>query len=159
LVADSTYSVFRFAFLKPTELRVTELVGLTWAQIDFEASAIHVNRLKHGRSTASPMDECEVRGLKQLHKAQQGRFVWVNERRDICTASGFRKTLERLSAGVLPHLGPVHPHQLRHSAGYALANRGTDLLMIRDLLGHKDVRSTEFYVELAPNRLMKAWDQ
>jgi integrase len=139
-------------------LRVGELVGLTWGQIDFAASAIHVKRLKNGRNTASPMDEREIRGLKALQKTQQGRYVWVNERGAICTTTGFRKTLARLSAGVLPQLGPVHPHMLRHATGYALANRGTDLLMVRDLLGHRDIRNTTIYAELAPHRLMDAWE-
>jgi integrase len=41
-------------------------------------------------------------------------------------------------AGLLP----VHPHMLRHSCGFALANRGYDLRLIQDYLGHRDPKHT-----------------
>ncbi len=35
----------------------------------------------------------------------------------------------------------VHPHTLRHSSGYYLANKGHDLRLIQDYLGHRDPKS------------------
>jgi Phage integrase family len=35
-------------------------------------------------------------------------------------------------------LPPVHPHMLRHSRRFSLANRGYDLRLIQDYLGHRD---------------------
>jgi integrase len=74
-------------------LRVGELVGLRWSQVDFESSAIHVKRAKHGVNTASPMDERTIRGLRQLQKTREGQYVFVNERKGPMTSAGFRKTL------------------------------------------------------------------
>jgi type 1 fimbriae regulatory protein FimB len=34
----------------------------------------------------------------------------------------------------------VHPHMLRHSCGFALANRGCDTRLIQDFLGHRNIR-------------------
>ena len=42
------------------------------------------------------------------------------------------------AAGLRAGLGHVHPHMLRHSCGFALANKGTDFRTIQDLLGHRD---------------------
>jgi integrase len=39
----------------------------------------------------------------------------------------------------------VHPHTLRHSCGYALANKGHDIRVIQDYLGHRDPRHTAHY--------------
>lgn len=39
-------------------------------------------------------------------------------------------------------LAPVHPHMLRHSCGFYLANRGYDLRLIQDYLGHRDPKHT-----------------
>jgi Phage integrase family len=39
----------------------------------------------------------------------------------------------------------VHPHTLRHSCGYYLADRGTDLRTMQDYLGHRDPRHTVRY--------------
>jgi len=52
---------------------------------------------------------------------------------------------------------PVHPHQLRHACGYALANRGTDTLTPQAYLGHKNIQRTERYTELAPTRFRNLW--
>jgi type 1 fimbriae regulatory protein FimB len=59
---------------------------------------------------------------------------------------------------VFPDLGPVHPHQLRHACGYALANRGVDTRMIQMVLGHREIRHTAHYSEIAPATLMRVWD-
>jgi site-specific recombinase XerD len=48
---------------------------------------------------------------------------------------------------------PVHPHMLRHAAGYMLTNAGFDLRLVQDFLGHKDIRMTAHYTALAPARL------
>ncbi len=137
-------------------LRAGELVGLRWSQVDFDTSAIHVRRLKNGVNTASPMDEREIRGLRQLWKAREGQFVFVNERTLPMTTAGFRKTLARLSAGLFEP-GPVHPHMLRHATGYALANRGVETRLIQAVLGHREIKHTVTYTALAPAALMDVW--
>jgi type 1 fimbriae regulatory protein FimE len=63
-----------------------------------------------------------------------------------------RSSVER--AGEASKVGfHVHPHMLRHAAGYMLANDGTDLLLIQAHLGHASVRNTVRYTQLAPGRL------
>jgi type 1 fimbriae regulatory protein FimB len=57
-------------------------------------------------------------------------------------------------AGLLVH---VHPHMLRHSCGYALANRGHDTRLIRDYLGHKNVQHTVRYTRTAAARFEGLW--
>jgi len=44
-------------------------------------------------------------------------------------------------AGGAAKLGvAVHPHMLRHAAGYSLANDGTDTRLIQAFPGHADIR-------------------
>src|SRR6266436_6931316 len=49
-------------------------------------------------------------------------------------------------------LPPVHPHMLRHSCGFSLANRGYDLRLIQDYLGHRDPKHTVHYTRVAAGR-------
>jgi type 1 fimbriae regulatory protein FimB len=57
-------------------------------------------------------------------------------------------------AGRVAGLGfRVHPHQLRHAAGFALAEAGTDTRLIQDFLGHKDIKNTVVYTETSQRRL------
>jgi type 1 fimbriae regulatory protein FimB len=54
-------------------------------------------------------------------------------------------------------LTPVHPHMLRHSCGFALANRGYDLRLIQDYLGHRDPKHTVHYTRVAAGRFEGLW--
>jgi integrase len=54
----------------------------------------------------------------------------------------------------LEHL-EIHPHMLRHSCGYALVNKGTDIRIIQGYLGHRSISSTVRYTTLDRKRFAK----
>ena len=60
-------------------------------------------------------------------------------------------------AAVDAGLPDVHPHTLRHSCGYYLADKGTDLRTIQDYLGHRDPRHTVHYTRVARRRFKGLW--
>ena len=66
------------------------------------------------------------------------------------------KLVERLGQRVLPEL-KLHSHMLRHSCGYALAQRGVDTRRIQEWLGHKDIRHTAHYTALSGESLRGIW--
>ena len=75
----------------------------------------------------------------------------MSERGSPITSATVRKLVQR--AGELAGLGSaVHPHMLRHSTGYKLANDGHDTRAIQHYLGHKSIQHTVRYTELAPHR-------
>jgi hypothetical protein len=47
---------------------------------------------------------------------------------------------------------PVHPHMLRHTCGYMLANKGHDIRFLQAYLGHKNIQHTVRYTETVPDR-------
>jgi len=53
---------------------------------------------------------------------------------------------------------PVHPHMLRHTCGFYLANKGIDTRAIQQYLGHRHIQYTVRYTELAPHRFLDFWD-
>jgi integrase len=52
---------------------------------------------------------------------------------------------------------PVHPHMLRHSTGYKLANDAHDTRSLAHYLGHRNLQSTARYTALAPDRFKGFW--
>ena len=60
-------------------------------------------------------------------------------------------------AGERAKLGRVWPHMLRHSAGYALSNKGHDFRLLQDFMGHRDPRHTSRYTRTASRRFEGLW--
>jgi integrase len=97
-------------------LRVSELCDLTWDQIDFSQSMMHVRRIKNGIGSVQQIGGEEMRMLRALKRADGGtRFVFMTERGAPMTPAGFRKFLSRLAIGAKFQF-LVHPHMLRHNA-------------------------------------------
>ena len=63
-------------------------------------------------------------------------------------------------AGETAKLGRVWPHTLRHSCGYYLADKGTDLRTIQDYRttpGHRDAKHTAHYTRVVGHRVEGLW--
>ena len=138
-------------------LRVSELVALRWDMIDLKQGVMHVSRLKNGVNSTHPLRGPELRALRKLKRDfPDTPYVFVTERKGPLTASAVRKIVAR--AGETAKLGmPIHPHMLRHSTGYKLANDGHDTRAIQHYLGHKNIQHTVRYTELAAGRFKNFW--
>ncbi len=138
-------------------LRVSELISLRWDMIDMKQGLMHVSRLKNGVSSTHPLRGPELRALRKLKRDYPDTpYVFVSERKGPVTASNVRKIISR--AGDKAELGmPIHPHMLRHSTGFKLANDGHDTRAIQLYLGHKNIQHTVRYTELASGRFKDFW--
>src|ERR1019366_5968829 len=107
-------------------LRVSELVALRWDQVDLKAGLLHVARLKNGIASTHPIRGPELRALRELKRDYPSSpYLFVSELGGPITPATFRKLLARAGERAkLPF--PIHPHMLRHSTGYKLANDGHD---------------------------------
>jgi type 1 fimbriae regulatory protein FimB/type 1 fimbriae regulatory protein FimE len=132
-------------------LRVSEACGLRWQQLDLNRSTIQ-GRAKMGDDSTHTMDRDELRDLRKLKADASGLYVFESERGGPMDPCSVQRICQR--AGEAAGLGfKVHPHMLRHAAGYALVNSGTDLRLIQAFLGHKAIASTVRYTALDAARL------
>jgi site-specific recombinase XerD len=69
--------------------------------------------------------------------------------RTLTLSADAQAVVERAAAGFDMK---IHPHMLRHSCGFKLANDGVDTRTIQSYLGHKSIQHTVRYTELAPTR-------
>ena len=138
-------------------LRVSELVGLRWDQVDWQPGLLHVRRVKQGNASVHPLRGRELRALRSLKRDSTSSHVFTSERGAPMSAAGFRKMLSR--TGEVAGLGlAVHPHMLRHACGYHLANAGHDTRAIQHYLGHRNITHTVRYTELNPDRFSTFWN-
>jgi type 1 fimbriae regulatory protein FimB/type 1 fimbriae regulatory protein FimE len=138
-------------------LRVSELTGLRREQVDLRQGLLHVHRRKNGLPSTHPLRGPELRALRKVFRDYpETAYVFVSERRAPMTAATFRKLIAR--AGDTAGLGmPIHPHMLRHSTGFKLANDGQDTRAIQHYLGHRNIQYTTIYTQLAPDRFNDFW--
>lgn len=138
-------------------LRVSEAIALRRNHVDLAQSRLWVPRLKRGLSVEHPIEGDELRAIRRWLGQRQDRLSWlfVSERQQSLTRQAVNYILS--TAGDHAALGHVYPHMLRHSCGFALANRGYDLRLIQDYLGHRDPRHTAHYTQTAASRFDGLW--
>jgi type 1 fimbriae regulatory protein FimB/type 1 fimbriae regulatory protein FimE len=131
-------------------LRVSELVGLRWDAVDFHTGMVHVNRKKNGSESNQKLSGDEITMLKKLRKQVDGAFLFVSERGE--TLQRFAVNQLLATAGRKAALEfKVHPHMLRHAAGYELAKAKVPTRTIQGFLGHKNIQHTVKYTALDPD--------
>jgi integrase len=144
-------------------LRASELCSLTWDDVtDLEhtnRATLNVRRLKGSVSGAHPLEPDEASALRKLRQERPDDvYVFTTERGGPFTPAGFRKMLARL--GEAAGLGSlrIHPHMLRHSTGYALANReGVTTRDVAEVLGHANMANTKRYAAMNAARFRGLW--
>ena len=90
-----------------------------------------------------------AQGLKRYLATREDKLPWLFVSERDCQM--VRRAVNHMiaAAGKRAGLGHVHPHMLRHSCGYALANKGQDFRIIQDWLGHRDPKHTSRYTRVA----------
>ena len=135
-------------------LRAAELCSLRWAQVDLRHGRLHVNRAKGGIESVHPLHGSELRALRPLQGTSL--YVFTTEAGTPVTTAWFLRMVQRTGrAAKLPF--PLHPHMLRHTCGYKLANDGHDTRSLAHYLGHRNLQSTARYTALAPDRFARFW--
>ena len=138
-------------------LRVSEAIALRRDQVNLEHARLWVERLKNSLSVEHPIAGDELRALKRYLGTRTDSLPWlfVSERQQPLTRQSVNYLIAM--AAKRAELPPVHPHMLRHSCGFYLANRGYDLRLIQDYLGHRDPKHTVHYTRVAGSRFEGLW--
>ena len=133
-------------------LRVSEAIALRRDELDLDRARLWVRRLKGGLSVEQPVASDELRAVKRHLAVRTDTLPWlfVSERGQPLTRQSVNYLIG--AAAGRASLPDVHPHTLRHSCGFALANKGYDLRLIQDYLGYRNPRHTVHYTLTAGRR-------
>jgi len=140
-------------------LRISEVTDLRKSDLDLHAARINCRRLKGSQQNIHPVEGDELRLIKRWlrkHPAPNSDYLFVSERgTPITRQAGWRilkETGEKAGLSIA-----VHPHMLKHSCGYYLADKGCDTRLIQEYLGHKNIQNTVRYTQTNAKRFEGLW--
>ena len=146
-----------------TGMRLSELIGLDDADVDFSARLIKVTGKRNKQRLIPFGDELSDDLLKYikvrneaLPEREKALFVLSNGNR-MYPAAVYRLVKRNLSKVVT--LKKRSPHVLRHTFATAMLNDNAELRAVKELLGHESLATTEIYTHATFEELKKVYKQ
>jgi integrase/recombinase XerD len=150
-------------------LRISELVGLSLADLDVEGGSLRAfgkgskERIVPlvGMARDAVLEWLAPSGRGALEPERWARrgdaeAVFLNARGGRLSRQGawgiVRRHGERVGLG-----GKLSPHVLRHSCATHLLDHGADIRVVQELLGHASISTTQVYTMVSTERLRSAW--
>ena len=146
-----------------TGIRLSELIGLKDANVDFSAGTIKVTG-KRNKQRVIPFGE-ELENILQVYLSARNEYCHTE-----CEAFFVRKEGKAMYPGMVyllvrQNLSRVvalkkrSPHVLRHSFATAMLNNQAGLEAVKELLGHESLTTTEIYTHTTFEELKKVYQQ
>jgi integrase/recombinase XerD len=152
-----------FALAFYSGLRLSEILNLKWEHVDFQEKMLYVRNqkeftLKGKKDRVVPISS---KLLKLLEKRSDSfpdkdrRYIFekclgVKYNADYISKK-FKKST--IAAGLN---SDIHFHTLRHSFASNLVQRGASLYVVKELMGHSDISTTQVYSHLNTESLISA---
>jgi len=149
--------------LYSTGIRVSELTGLNLLDVDFISGIIKV--LGKGRvQRLTPIGDKALTKIREYLAARDKRIrpkdkaVFLNKFCKRLSERGIRRIVDKyIKLTAIEQ--KISPHSLRHSFATHLLNSGADLRSVQELLGHKNLSTTQIYTHVSAERMKSVYDK
>ena len=149
-----------FESLYSTGCRISEVLSLSWGEIDFGNGSVIVTG-KGAKQRLCILGSRAVEALRRLRRAvealssgsgAQSAPVFVSATgRSMSPRDAERRMKRWLAEAELPQ--DLTPHKLRHSFATHLLDAGADLRSVQEMLGHSSLATTQIYTHVSIERL------
>lgn len=149
-----------------TGIRVSELVALNVADVDFTAQLVRI-RGKGKKQRNTPIGPTALGAISQYIEMRRAdarsatfdqQALFVNKHGQRLSTRSVRRKLDKYLA--ISGLDPsISPHTLRHSFATHMLDKGADLRSVQELLGHQSISTTQVYTHLTAERMKKSYDE
>jgi integrase/recombinase XerD len=161
--ADGIRMLAMMELLYASGLRVTELVSLPLAAIQFDQGLVRVKG-KGGKERVVPLGEPALHAIKKWLPFRKDRLGDKRTSTYLFPSKDGAKHLTRQrffqmlkQVGITAGIDPTRlsPHVLRHAFATHLIEHGADLRSVQTMLGHADIATTQIYTHVANDRLSR----
>ncbi|MFA5780364.1 MAG: tyrosine-type recombinase/integrase [Elusimicrobiota bacterium] len=135
-----------------TGMRRNEILDLLWKDVDMDRGLIRITNTKNGRTRNIPM--CGM-----LHRTLKECFGWSDGVYVFCNSNGSKyHSVHSLWENTVREacVDDFRFHDLRHTAASYLVMAGTDLVTVKEILGHRTLEMTLRYAHLSKTHLREA---
>lgn len=146
-----------------TGMRLSELIGLDDADIDFSASLIKVTGKRNKQRLIPFGDELRLSLLNYIKVRNEAvpdrekAFFVKQDGKRLYPMKVYNLVKQNLSKVVT--LKKRSPHVLRHSFATSMLNNQAELGAVKELLGHESLTTTEIYTHTTFEELKKVYEQ
>lgn len=148
-----------FELIYATGIRCSELINISFEDINFSSQTIRI--FGKGRKERIVLfgQKAHDRLVKYLQKERQKpksekEKIFLNYKNGFLTTRSIQRIFEMFRQ-YLKIDKKITPHKIRHSFATHMLNKGVDLRVIQELLGHKTLSSTEKYTHVSLEKLSK----
>jgi len=151
--------------LYSTGIRVSELVGINFGDIDETGQAIII-RGKGRKERIVPLGSHAMSAIDHYLQVmsshnvtnETGEPFFINKHNTRLSTRSVRRNVSKYldKVGLDPE---ISPHTLRHSFATHLLDNGADLRSVQELLGHQSLSTTQIYTHLTTKRMKESYDQ
>lgn len=153
--------------LYATGMRVSELVSLPIGNVDLNMQYL-IARGKGSKERVIPLGSVAIKYLTRYLEAvrpqllkegnKEVKELFLSTWGKAMTRQRFYEIIEGYGkqAGILKK---ITPHMLRHSFATHMLNKGTDLRVVQELLGHADISTTQIYTHMDMERLREVYEK
>lgn len=150
--------------LYATGIKVSELIGLDESDIDLDFG--YLKCISDSDVRIVPLGKTAIKALRDYINGARGAMLALpDEKALFVNYSGLRMTrqgfwkLIKTYAQEANIKKDITPHTLRHSFAAHLLENGADLASIQEMLGHKDIASTQVYTKLMKNHIREVYNK
>ncbi|MDD3088727.1 MAG: tyrosine recombinase XerC [Candidatus Omnitrophica bacterium] len=149
--------------LYSTGMRVSEVAGLNRSDVDLISGSVKV-RGKGKKERLAMLGRESQKSLREYLRVRRSEggldkpAVFLNNKGTRLTDRSIRRIVDKyvLKASIGQK---ISPHSIRHSFATHLLNNGADLRSVQELLGHKNLSTTQIYTHLGSQRIKDMYDK
>jgi len=138
-------------------LRGQEVINLKISDIDFELKTIHIRQSKYKKDRIVPLSDYMANGLIKYLAVEKPHIYLFNGKEPDGRYS--IRGLSWVMREALKHTNikkSINLHSLRHSYATHLLEEGVNIVTVKELLGHADIKTTMIYLHVAQCSIVKA---